>query len=94
MNEMHRVPNWRIVLAALLDFSTVNFAAGFLIASFWGTTAAGPGTARFSLTGAPALIALGIVICYFLIFNRYAGGTIWKHILRVPVGPLMFSGRR
>ena len=69
---------WRIVLAALLDFFTAFFVCGFAVATvFGGRTANG-----FQLNGLPALLAFVLIVAYFLVFNKYLGGTIWKRILR------------
>lgn len=82
MNEIasaQKVPaTWRIVLAAILDFFTVFWVAGFGVALiFGGTTGNG-----FSLQGGPALLSFALMIAYFVVFNRYLGGTIWKRILK------------
>ena len=69
---------WRIVLAAILDFFTAFFVFGYAVASLTG----GRTEDGFSLSGVPALIAFGLIIAYFLVFNRYFGGTIWKRILK------------
>jgi uncharacterized RDD family membrane protein YckC len=69
---------WRIVLAAILDFLTAFIVLGYAVATvFGGRTAEG-----FNLTGGPALLFFGLIIAYFIVFNRYLGGTIWKRILR------------
>jgi antibiotic biosynthesis monooxygenase (ABM) superfamily enzyme len=68
---------WKLILAAVLDFITAFVGFGFLVA--WltgGLTANG-----FSLTGAPALVCFLLIIAYFVVFNRYLGGTIWRWIL-------------
>lgn len=73
------VPNWKIILAALLDFFTVFMAGGYLVG--WltgGTTENG-----FDLSGFPALLLLALIVAYFVIGNRYFRGTLWKHILGI-----------
>jgi hypothetical protein len=82
MNEVAATPKvpstWRIVLAAILDFFTIFWVAGFAVASiFGGTTDNG-----FSLEGGPALLFFALIVAYFVIFNKYLGGTIWKRILK------------
>lgn len=72
------VSHWRIVLAAVLDFFTVFFIAGYLIARFTGMTTSG----GFELTGLPALVLFAIIVAYFVIGTRYAGGTLWQRILK------------
>lgn len=69
---------WRIVLAAILDFITAFAVLGFVVAYFsGGLTANG-----FELSGVPALIMFALIVAYFVVFNKYLGGTIWKRILR------------
>ncbi len=68
---------WRIVTAAILDFLTAFFVLGFAVASiFGGITENG-----FHISGWPALLFFALIIAYFIIFNRFCNGTIWKHIL-------------
>ncbi|MGV1869379.1 hypothetical protein [Agrobacterium rosae] len=69
---------WRIVLAAILDFFTAFWIFGYLVALvFGGRTENG-----FSLQGMPAVLVFALIVAYFLVFNRYLGGTIWKRILK------------
>ncbi|POO57442.1 hypothetical protein [Agrobacterium rosae] len=69
---------WRIVLAAILDFFTAFWIFGYLVALvFGGRTEEG-----FSLQGMPAVLVFALIVAYFLVFNRYLGGTIWKRILK------------
>lgn len=78
-SETGRGPaTWRIVLAAILDFFTIFWISGLLVASLaGGTTEQG-----FELNGWPALICFLLIIAYFVVFNKYLGGTVWKRILR------------
>ncbi|MDZ4394484.1 hypothetical protein [Cypionkella sp.] len=72
------VASWRIILAFILDLITAFVVIGWLIA--WATgslTESG-----FQLTGGPALLFFVLLIGYFVVFNRYLGGTLWKRILR------------
>lgn len=69
---------WRIVLAAVFDFLTAFLVFGYIIASiFGGRTADG-----FQLDGLPALLLFVLIVAYFILFNRFLGGTLWKRILR------------
>ncbi|SCB11416.1 hypothetical protein [Rhizobium multihospitium] len=69
---------WRIVLAAVFDFLTAFLVFGYIIASiFGGRTADG-----FQLDGPPALLLFVLIVAYFILFNRFLGGTLWKRILR------------
>lgn len=69
---------WRIVLAFILDFFTAFWVIGFLIASLFG----GRTENGFQLDGMPALLAFVLMFAYFIVFNRFLGGTIWKRILK------------
>lgn len=68
---------WRRVLAAILDFFTAFFGMGMLIASLTGNLT-GNG---FQLEGVPALIAIVLMISYFVV-GRRLGGPIWRRLLR------------
>lgn len=78
MADAHSVPTWRKVVAAILDFITVFFIGGFVIASITGERTEG----GFSLQGGSALILLAVIIAYFWLGSRHAGGTIWQRILK------------
>jgi hypothetical protein len=70
---------WKLVLAGILDFITAFVGLGFLVAWLTGGLT-GNG---FSLTGTPALVCFLLIIAYFIVFNTYLGGTIWRWILGV-----------
>ncbi len=82
MSDTTNVPRqpatWRIVLAAILDFFTIFWAAGFLVASIFG----GRTENGFALNGGPAFLCFALIVAYFVVFNKFLGGTIWKRILR------------
>jgi hypothetical protein len=69
---------WRKVLAAILDFFTVFIIGGYIIAKLTGSSTEG----GFSLSGWPALVLFAVIIVYFFVGYKYAGGTIWQRILR------------
>ncbi|MGG6892874.1 MULTISPECIES: hypothetical protein [Rhizobium] len=69
---------WRIVLAAIFDFLTAFFVLGYIIASIFG----GKTEDGFQLHGLPALLLFALIVAYFIVFNRFLGGTIWKRIFR------------
>ncbi len=79
MDNEKPVAHWRIILAAILDFVTVFFVLGFVVALFSGDTTEG----GFQLNGLPALILLVLIFVYFWAGKKYFGGTIWKRILKV-----------
>lgn len=80
-----KVANWRIVLAAILDFIAAFFVFGFLVGHFSGELTGAPGgsVGGFSLSGWSALILLVLIVLYLIIGNRI-GGTFWKRILGLP----------
>ncbi|MBP2235312.1 putative RDD family membrane protein YckC [Sinorhizobium kostiense] len=58
----------------MLDFFFAFFGIGYILALvFGGRTENG-----FHLQGGPAFLAIILIVAYFLVFNRYFGGTIWK----------------
>jgi intracellular septation protein A len=70
---------WKRVVAAVLDFFTVFFVAGWVIAQVaGGTTDTG-----FKLEGGPAIALFVLIAAYFFIGRRYAGGTLWDRIFRI-----------
>ncbi len=70
---------WRVVLAFLFDLIMAFVVLGYIIASIFG----GKTEEGFSLTGGPAFLLFALVIAYFVVFNRFFGGTLWKRIFRV-----------
>ena len=68
---------WRRVLAAILDFLTAFVGFGALIAALTGDLT----STGFQLQGVPALIAIVLVISYFVV-GRRLGGPIWRRLLR------------
>ncbi len=73
------IPIWKIVLAAILDFTTAFVGIGYCVATVTGDTT-GFG---FDLTGNPALVLFALMIAYYVIGNRFFRGTLWKHILGI-----------
>jgi hypothetical protein len=51
---------------------------GYAVATVFGGRTEG----GFNLTGGPALLMFALIVAYFVVFNRFLGGTIWKRILR------------
>jgi len=68
----------RKVFAAILDFVTIFFGAGYAVG--YATGAARPDGFGFSLEGGPALICIAVVLLYFVLGYRF-GGTLWQRIL-------------
>ena len=77
MSEAPKVASWRIILAFILDLLTAFLVLGYAIGLIFG----GASDTGFSLEGGPALLLFAAIVAYFVIFNKYLGGTIWKRIL-------------
>ena len=75
-----KTPNWKIILAFILDLYTSFFIIGFLISLVFG----GRTDNGFHLNGLPALLCFALIVVYFIVGNR-TGGTFWKRIFKVPV---------
>jgi hypothetical protein len=74
-----RAATWKRVTASILDFFTAFFLGGYLIGwATGGITAEG-----FNLTGGPALILFAVIVLYFYLGRRWAGGTLWDRIFRI-----------
>jgi hypothetical protein len=72
-------PVWKRGVAATLDFFTAFFLFGWLIGYLTGHTTEN----GFNLNGGPALLLFVVIVAYFFIGRRYAGGTLWDRILRI-----------
>ena len=70
---------WKRVVAAILDFFTVFFAAGYAIARATG----GMTEDGFNLKGGPAFGLFAVIVIYVFVGRRYAGGTLWDRIFRI-----------
>jgi hypothetical protein len=77
---IERVAVWKRGTAAFLDFFTVFFVGGYLIAHYTGETTDNGG---FNLKGGRALVLLALIGLYFFIGRRCAGGTLWDRIFRI-----------
>jgi hypothetical protein len=77
MAEPRKVASWRIILAFILDLITAFVVLGYLIALLFGGTTEG----GFALQGWTALLLFVAIVAYFVVFNRFLGGTIWKRVL-------------
>lgn len=73
------VATWRKVVAGILDFFFIFFAAGFAVGSATGGLTDG----GFKLEGWPALVMFAIVAVYFIVFSRFLGGTLFQRLLGV-----------
>ncbi len=64
------------VIAAILDIATSFGGFGYLIAKLTGNTTEN----GFELNGMNAVILFALVIAYFVLMPKFAGGTIWQHV--------------
>jgi hypothetical protein len=79
MNEPAKpISTWRKVVAAILDLLTIFFVGGFVV----GYLSGGLTDNGFDLKGGPALILFALIIAYFVVGRKFAGGTLWQRILR------------
>lgn len=70
---------WKRVLASILDFCSVFFVGGSIIAWLTGSLTAD----GFELNGTPAVILLVLLVAYFYIGRRHVGGTLWDRVFRI-----------
>ncbi|MDP3958575.1 MAG: RDD family protein [Pseudorhodobacter sp.] len=78
-DEGTRPATWKIVVAAIFDFLLVFLVGGYLIAIMTGDATDG----GFELTGAPALLLFALVIAYFVVMNKWLGGTVFKRLFGI-----------
>jgi hypothetical protein len=71
------ISTWRKVFAGIFDFLTIFFVAGYAI----GYATGGMTKSGFKLDGAPALALFAVIVVYFFVGRKYAGGTLWQRIL-------------
>lgn len=76
---MEKPPIWKRILAFLIDFFGSFFIFGMIIGYLTGETTKG----GFNLTGGPALLLFALMIAYFVIMNKYCGGTVGKRIFGI-----------
>jgi|SoiMethySBSTD1v2_1073268.scaffolds.fasta_scaffold2250749_2 hypothetical protein len=76
---VQRAKVWKRVLGAILDFLTIFFVGGYALGRLTGNMT----DEGFSLTGAPAVVLFALIVAYFWIGRRYAGGTIWDRIFHI-----------
>ena len=81
MTQPRKAKTCRKVFASIFDFVMAFWIFGYPIAYLTG----GLSSDGFSLKGLPAIFLFALVAAYFVIFNLFFRGTIWRHIFRVPV---------
>lgn len=72
-------PIWKRILAPILDWITVFAVGGYLI----GAATGGLEPGGFNLQGWPALLLLAVIIAYFYVGRRLAGGTLWDRFFGI-----------
>ena len=66
-------------LATTLDLITAFIGFGLAVAYATGMTTQG----GFHLSGVPALVLIALIVGYFYLGRRLAGGTLWDRIFRI-----------
>ena len=76
MTDNSKPAKWRVVVAFILDLIFSFFVIGYVVALiFGGTTETG-----FSLSGFPAIVAIGLWIAYMVGMPRI-GGRVFQRLL-------------
>lgn len=75
------VPFWKKFIAFVIDFLLSFFLIGYITAFI--TNDITDNGLGFQLDGTPAFIMLVLVVAYFIIFNKYFGGTLGKRLLKI-----------
>ncbi len=76
---MNPPPTWKKVLAFILDLFGTFFLFGFGIAAATG----GLTDDGFKLNGGPAFLVLAMITAYFILMNKFLGGTLGKRIFGI-----------
>ena len=72
-------PLWKRIVAPILDYITVFSVGGYLIGSATGSLE----PAGFELYGWPAALLFALVVAYFYVGRRVAGGTLWDRFFGI-----------
>ena len=72
-------PMWKRVVASILDFIGAFAVGGYLIGA--GTGGLQPG--GFNLEGWPAVLLFALIVAYFYVGRRVAGGTLWDRFFGI-----------
>ena len=73
------VSTWKRVVAPILDFFMVLVVGGQVLG--WATGMRTPG--GFELEGWAALLLLAVIVVYFYVGRRVAGGTLWDRFFGI-----------
>lgn len=77
---MQAAPTWKKIIAFIIDFFGSFLIFGFAIGYLTGNAH----EASFNLNGLPAILLFVLIIIYFVAMNRWAKGTVAKHLLGIP----------
>lgn len=76
---MENAPIWKRILAFIVDLFGTFIVFGMIIGYFTGSLVEG----GFNLQGWPALLLFALIIAYFVVFNKYLGGTLGKRLFGI-----------
>lgn len=76
---MKNAPVWKRVLAFIVDLIGSFYVLGMLIGYLTGNAVKG----GFQLEGGPALLLFALMIAYFVVMNKYFGGTLGKRLFGI-----------
>jgi len=77
--QIVRAKVWKRVTASILDFFTAFAVVGYAVAALTGNMKDG----GFTLNGWPAVVWFALIVAYFFIGRRYAGGTLWDRVFGI-----------
>ena len=72
-------PMWKRVVASILDFIMAFAVGGYLI----GAATGGLQPGGFNLEGWPAVLLFALIVAYFYVGRRVAGGTLWDRFFGI-----------
>ena len=76
---MKNAPMWKRIIAFIIDFVLCFWVFGYLVG--WMTGNLTPG--GFKLEGGSALLFFALIIAYFVVMNKFFGGTLAKKLLGI-----------
>ena len=72
-------PTWKKVVAFIIDLVVSFLVLGYLVAAMTGGLTEG----GFSLEGGPFFLLIVLVVLYFVLMNKFAGGTLGKMLFGI-----------
>lgn len=76
---MKNAPVWKKIFAFIVDLVGSFYVFGMIIGYLTGNLVKG----GFQLEGGPALILFALMIAYFVVMNKYYGGTLGKRLFGI-----------